>query len=450
VIPTELAKSSIAEFLPIGKNCATTKRADLISAPCSNRNQDDKVRRQKNKTTTIRESSMKKLLLASAVSALAAGGAFAEDINIGILLGFTGPIESITPFMADGAEMAMSEVNAGGGILAGTMVHGIRADSACIDSAVAQASAERLVTSDNVVAIMGADCSGVTRAVLENVAMANGIPMISPSATSPGFSTFDSGGLFYRTAPSDARQGQVLADILMRRGITSVATTHTNNDYGLGLATAFNEAFAAAGGTVTATVPHEEAKGDYSAEVGALASAGGEALMVLGYVDGGGSMIRTAYELGAFDQFFAGDGVYSEELLANIGDAAGGLVGTIPWATGDAADRFVEVYTEAGINGASSYVAESYDAAALLMFAAQAAGEASPAGIAANVLNVANAPGEEIFAGDLARGIEILAAGGEIDYQGATNVELIGFGEASGSFREYNVVDGEFTTVQFH
>jgi len=393
---------------------------------------------------------MKKLVLASAVSALAAGGAFADDINIGVLLGFTGPIESITPFMADGADLAMSEVNDAGGILGGTMVHGVRADSSCIDSAVAQASAERLVTSDNVVAIMGADCSGVTRAVLENVAMANGIPMISPSATSPGFSSFDSGGLFYRTAPSDARQGQVLSDILVRRGIMSVATTHTNNDYGLGLATAFNAAFEAAGGTVTATVPHEEAKGDYSAEVGALASAGGEALMVLGYVDGGGSMMRTSYDLGAFDQFFAGDGVYSEELLANTGEASEGMVGTIPWATGDAADLFVALYEAAGINGASSFVAESYDATALIMLAAQAAGEATPAGIAANILNVANAPGEIIYAGDLARGLQILADGGEIDYQGATNVELIGFGEASGSYREYVVQDGDFETVQFH
>jgi len=393
---------------------------------------------------------MKKLVLASAVSALATGGAFAQEINIGILLGFTGPIESITPFMADGAELAMSEVSASGTFLGGTTVNGVRADSACIDSAVAQASAERLVTSDNVVAIMGADCSGVTRAVLENVAMANGIPMISPSATSPGFSDFDSGGLFYRTAPSDARQGQVLSDILVRRGIMTVATTHTNNDYGLGLATAFNASFEAAGGTVTATVPHEEAKGDYSAEVGALASAGGDALMVLGYVDGGGSMMRTAYDLGAFDQFFAGDGVFADELLENVGEAAEGMVGTIPWATGDAADTFIEVYTAAGINGASSFVAESYDAAALLMLAAQAAGEATPAGIAANILNVANAPGEEIFAGDLARGMEILAAGGEVDYQGATNVELIGFGEAAGSYREYVVEDGDFVTVQFH
>lgn len=393
---------------------------------------------------------MKKIVLASAVCALAAGGAFADEVNIGVLLGFTGPIESLTPLMAAGAEMAISEVNAAGGILGGTTFNPERADDGCIDNALAQASAERLVTSYHVVAIMGADCSGVTRAVLENVAMANGIPMISPSATSPGFSSFDSGGLFYRTSPSDARQGQVLADLVLRRGFDSVAVTHTNNDYGLGLATAFIDAYQAAGGSVTATVPHEEAKGDYSAEVGALAAAGGDALMVLGYVDGGGSMMRTATDLGAFDQFFVGDGVYGDELIANIGDAAEGIIGTVPWATGDAAERFTAVYEAAGINGASSFVAESYDAAALLMLAAQAAGEATPAGIAANVLNVANAPGEVIYAGDLARALEILAAGGEIDYQGATNVELIGFGEAAGSYREYVIENGEFVTVQFH
>ncbi len=393
---------------------------------------------------------MNKLLLATAVSALTAGGAFAENINIGVLLGFTGPLESITPAMADGAELAMREVSESGAFLGGTTVTPIRADGGCIDSAMSQASAERLITSDNIVALYGPDCSGVTRAVLENVAMANGIPMISPSATSPGFSEFDSGGLFYRTAPSDARQGQVLADILVRRGIMSVATTHTNNDYGLGLATAFNAAFEAAGGTVTATVPHEEAKGDYSAEVGALASAGGDALMVLGYVDGGGSMIRTSYDLGAFDQFFIGDGVFSEELFASLGEAGAGVVGTIPWATGDAADCFAQTTEAGGINGASSYVAESYDAAALLLLAAQAAGEATPAGIAANVLNVANAPGEVIFSGELARGLQILADGGEVDYQGATNVELIGFGEATGSFREYGIEDGATVTVQFH
>jgi branched-chain amino acid transport system substrate-binding protein len=393
---------------------------------------------------------MRKLLLASAVSALAAGGAFAQEIKVGVLLGFTGPLEGITPFMADGAELAMAEISASGLLLGGTTVTPVRADSGCVDAALAQASAERLVTSDGVTAIMGADCSGVTRAVLENVAMANGIPMISPSATSPGFTTFDSGGLFYRTAPSDARQGQLLAEIVMGRGISTVAVTHTNNDYGAGLSNAFVSNFTAMGGTVSVVIPHEEAKGDYSAEVASLQSAGGDALMVLGYVDGGSNVIRTAWELGAFEQFFIGDGVFSEDLPNLVGDAAAAVVGTVPSATGDAAVNWENTGTAAGINWSSSFVAEAYDAAALLLLAAQAAGEATPAGIAANILRVANGPGEEIQAGELARGLEILAGGGEIDYVGATNVNLIGPGEAAGSYREYTFVDGAVSTIAFH
>lgn len=394
---------------------------------------------------------MKKLLLATAVSALAAGGAFAEELKIGILLGFTGPLETITPHMGDAAELAMAEVTAAGGLLGGMTVAGVRADSGCVDAALAQASAERLVTSDGVRAIMGADCSGVTRAVLENVAMANGIPMVSPSATSPGFTTFDSGGLFYRTAPSDARQGQLLAQIVHGRGIMSVAVTHTNNDYGAGLANAFAENFTALGGTITVTIPHEEARGDYSAEVASLQAAGGDALMVLGYVDGGSNIIRTAFETGAFEMFFVGDGVFTQDMPTLVGnEAAAAIVGTVPSATGDAAANWERIGTAAGINWSSSFAAESYDAAALIMLAAQAAGEATPAGIAANILAVANGPGEAIQAGELARGLEILAGGGTIDYVGATNVNLIGPGESAGSYREYTFVDGQVSTITFH
>ncbi len=394
---------------------------------------------------------MKRVLLASAVSALTAGGAFANEIKIGVLLGFTGPIDTITPHMADGAELAMREVTDSGKLLGGLRVVSVRADSGCTDSALAQASAERLITSDGVVAIVGADCSGVTRAVLENVAMANGIPMISPSATSPGFSTFDSGGLFYRTAPSDARQGQLLAEIVHGRGIKSVAVTYTNNDYGAGLQNAFVENFTALGGTVTAVVPHEDGKGDYSAEVASLQAAGGEALMVLGYVDGGSNIIRTAWELGAFELFFVGDGVFTEDLPERVGkEAAAHVIGTVPSPVGDAAAAWERCGTAAGINWSSSFVAESYDAAALIMLAAQAAGEATPAGIAANILRVANGPGEPIQACELAKGLEILAAGGAVDYVGATNVNLIGFGEAAGTYREYTFVDGALSTIRFH
>ncbi|TVS02316.1 MAG: branched-chain amino acid ABC transporter substrate-binding protein [Rhodobacteraceae bacterium] len=393
---------------------------------------------------------MKKLLLASTALAFSAGMAMADEINMGVLLGFTGPIESVTPHMADSAEMAWAEINEAGGILGGQMIRSVRADSTCIDSSAAQAAAERLISSDNVAAIMGADCSGVTMSVLQNVAMAAGVPMISPSATSPAFTTTESNGLFFRTAPSDARQGAVLANIVMDRGFDTVAVTFTNNDYGAGFANAFVENFEALGGTVTSQVAHEEARGDYSAEVGQLAAAGGDALVILGYVDGGGSMLRTAYELGAFEQFFIGDGMFGQELIAAAGEAIEGTVGTLPGVEGPSADAFAALGEANNVLTDSSFTGESYDAAALLAFAAEAAGEATPEGIAANILNVANAPGEEIMPGELARGLEILREGGEINYIGATNVELVGPGEAAGSFREHVVEGGQFVTIRFH
>lgn len=393
---------------------------------------------------------MKKILMASTALALSAGMATADEIKLGVLLGFTGPIESVTPHMADSAEMAWNEINEAGGILGGQMISSVRADSTCIDSSAAQAAAERMISSDGVVAIMGADCSGVTMSVLQNVAMSAGVPMISPSATSPAFTTTDSGGMFFRTAPSDARQGAVLADIVMSRGIDTVGVTYTNNDYGAGFANAFIESFEAAGGTVTTSVAHEDGRGDYSAEAGALASAGGDALVILGYTDGGGSMLRTAWELGAFDQFFIGDGMYGDELVAAVGEALEGTVGTLPGAEGEGAEAFAALGAANNVVTASSFTGESYDAAALLALAAQAAGEATPEGIAANILNVANAPGEEILPGQLARALEILAEGGEINYVGATDVELIGPGEAAGTYREYVVEGGQFVTLQMH
>lgn len=392
---------------------------------------------------------MKKLLMASAASVIA-GTAAAEDVPIGVILGFTGPIESLTPHMAESAELAMEEMNDSGNFLDGHTLVPVRADSTCIDSAAATAAAERLITDDDIVGIMGADCSGVTGAVLSNVAVPNGIPMISPSATSPALSTAEDDGLFFRTAPSDARQGGVIADILMDRGIEEVAVTYTNNDYGKGLADSFQGSYEEMGGEVTLSAPHEDGKADYSAEVGALASAGGEVLAVFGYSDQGGKgIIRSALDTGAFDRFVMGDGMYGDELLADLGQFMEGSFGAVPWSEGEGTEAFSTLTEEAGVNGESSFTRESYDAAALMGLAMMAAGEATPEAIAANVMDVANEPGEKILPGELGRALEILAEGGEVDYVGASNVELIGPGEAAGTYREYDVIDSDYETVQF-
>ena len=172
----------------------------------------------------------------------------AADIKMGIILGFTGPIESLTPDMGNSAELAFKEASDSGQLLGGQKISVVRADSTCIDAAAATAAAERLITSDKVAGIMGADCSGVTTAIANNVAVPNGVTMISPSATSPALSTIADNGYFFRTAPSDARQGQVLAEITMGRGFNDVAVTFINNDYGKGLSDSFINAYKGLGG----------------------------------------------------------------------------------------------------------------------------------------------------------------------------------------------------------
>jgi branched-chain amino acid transport system substrate-binding protein len=393
---------------------------------------------------------MKKLLIATTASALIAGAASAEDIKLGIVFGFTGPIESLTQPMAQAAEMAMKEVSDSGALLGGATVEGIRGDSTCIDSAAAVAATERLVTSDKVNGIVGGDCSGVTGAMLQNVARPNGIVMISPSATSPALSTAEDDGLFFRTSPSDARQGQVMTEIIMERGINSVAVTYTNSDYGKGLADAFESAFVAAGGTVTINLAHEDGKADYSAEVGALAAAGGDLLVVAGYVDqGGDGIMRASIDTGAFDLYHFPDGMISTNLEDNFGNDINGSQGQHPGTDSPGAASVAAMAEANGFDGSSPFAPESYDAAALIMLAMQAAGSSSSADYAAKVMDVANAPGVQIFPGELAKGLKILADGGEIDYVGGSAVELIGPGESAGAYRQIEIKGGKITTMKY-
>ncbi|MBL6779454.1 MAG: ABC transporter substrate-binding protein [Paracoccaceae bacterium] len=393
---------------------------------------------------------MRRVLTVLAGSTLLSTAAIAEDVKLGIIFGFTGPIESLTQPMAAAAELAMKEATDSGIFLGGSTVSSVRGDSTCIDSAAAVSAAERLVTSDKVNAIVGGDCSGVTGAILQNVARPNGIVMISPSATSPALSTAEDDGLFFRTSPSDARQGQIMTEILMEQGITKVPVTYTNSDYGKGLAEAFEAAFTAAGGTVTLNAAHEDGKADYSAEVGALAAAGGDRLVIAGYIDqGGGGVLRAALDAGAFDSFHFPDGMISVNLEDNFGSEIDGSTGQHPGTDSPGAAAVADMGKANGFDGTSPFAPESYDAAALLILAMQAAGSSASADLKDKVMEVANAPGEKIYPGELAKALKILADGGDVDYVGGSAVELIGPGESAGNYRQIEISGGKIATVRY-
>ena len=395
---------------------------------------------------------MKSLLIAATTALLALSTttmAGSHVVKVGVLMGFTGPIESLTTGIAAAARIALKEVSDSGELLGGKVLEAVDADTTCVDAAVATASAERLINNEGVAAIVGALCSGSTIASANNVAIPTGVVMVSPASTSPAITGLDDNGLIFRTAPSDARQGQVLADVLSSKGIKNVALTYTNNDYGKGFADAFSAAFTGMGGAVALSAGHEDGKADYSAEVAALSATGAKHLVVLGYLDQGGKgIIDEAIKSGAFSSFSGGDGMIGQSIVDALGEGIEGMIGTQPGGENEGAAMFAAIAEANGLTIDGPFKGEAYDAVALIALAMQAAGSADRAGISGKILTVANAPGTKIMPGELGKALKILAGGGEVNYEGATLVELDETGEPPGSYLERVVMGGAWTTVR--
>ena len=373
---------------------------------------------------------------------------YSKDIKVGIMLGFTGPIDSLTPAMAASAELAFKEASASDELLGGLRIESIRGDSTCVDSSTAVKNAKKLIK-QKVVAIMGADCSGVTGAIASKVTVPNGVVLISPSATSPRLTNLNDKGLFFRATPSDARGAEVLAQVTKEKGIGSVAITYTNNDYGKGMADNYRAALQKYGIIVTTSLAHEDGKGNYKEDVRKLSASGGNALAVFGYLDQGGrGIINQSLKSDAFDKFVLSDGMIGPSLTNKFGKKLNKSFGLIPGSTSIGGSLFSDFSKKNGIDSSGPYTGESYDAAALIVLAIQAGGSTDRASIAKNVMAVANGPGTKIYAGQLKKGLKLLLQGKQINYEGATNIEFTKVGESFGSFLVQDIKKGKFRTAR--
>lgn len=395
-----------------------------------------------------------KTLLAATMAALALSAspaAFAQDatVKLGFIGGITGPIESLMPPITNGAKLAVSQVNEGGGLgKNGAKVEMVIGDDGCIDAARASDAADRQVNSEKVAGIVGAMCSGATIAAANAAAIPGGVVMVSPASTSPAVTALDDKDLVFRTAPSDAYQGEVLARVVKKNGIDDVAVTYVNNDYGTGFAQAFKTAFEAEGGTVRVSEAHEDGKADYRAEIGSLASSGAQALVVLAYVDGsGGRIISQARETGDFSTFVGGDGMVGAA-LTNVSGGDEKLILTRPGGSAAAgAASFADAAKAANLDPAATYAATSYDAAFVLLLALEKTG-GSREGLSAALREVASAPGEVILPGEWQKAKALIAEGKDINYEGASgSIEFDAKGDVPGSYDEVTVTDGKIVPV---
>ena len=389
-----------------------------------------------------------KIALASAlaVAALGAASASAEDINIGVLLAFTGPLEKLTPPIAAGAELALKQIDEQGGTKDGNLV-AVRDDTACDATAGANA-ADRLINSKKVLALVGGMCSGETISSANTVGIPTNTIMISPSSTAPTISALKDNDLVFRTAPSDAYQGEVLARLLIAKGVKDVAVAYVNNDYGKGLADTFTAAYKGDGGTVSAVAPHEEGKADYRADLGTLAASGSQTLVLIAYAQGSGeTMLRQALESGDFTQFVGSDGMISDDLFKGVDAKAldGKMFGTKPGSPDvPGAKVFQDMAKAAGLDPTQIYGPEAYDAAFLLGLAIEKNG-AKRDGLSKALRDVASPPGEVILPGEWKKAKDIIDGGGDVNYEGATGpVDFDQNGDVAGYILAETVKDGKW------
>ncbi len=387
-------------------------------------------------------------VLAATVSAVPAR---ADDVKLGSVAGATGPIAEIVAPILAARNLAAAHVNAQGGILGGNSLVLVLGDSQC-DPKAAVDAAHKVVSLEQVVAVVGANCSGATNAMAQSVTIPAGIVSVSDASAAPSITALDDRDLVFRVAPSDTNKGAALARLAWDAGHRSLAVAHANDDYNSGIAEVFAATFVELGGTVTASEPHEPGKQSYRSEVAALAGAGeADALALFAYYGGSGiSFLRNVLEADAFDTFLAADGMLDPSVIETLGAEA--LAGRLTIIQSDSDPEnaslaaFAELYraaTDLDPNG--PYVAHGYDATFLLALAIEKAGAADPSLISAALREIANAPGEVICPGEWEKAVALIAAGEDINYEGASGpVDFDAAGDIEG-FYSINVVTPEGT-----
>lgn len=366
------------------------------------------------------------------------------DVKVGILFDITGPIANFIPPMMDSVTLATDEINAGGGLLGGRMVAAIGDTTGSAQGAVDAAT--KLVNVENVAAVVGALMSGTTIAAANSVIIPTGVTQISPTATSPDMTTLADKDWVFRVVPSDAYQGQVLAKLTMDQGVKSVALTYANNDYAAPLAKAFADSYKALGGTIAAEVKHEEKQPSYTTELATLAKDKPEALVIIAYAgDSGLTIVKEALENGLFKRFIGTDGLRDNLLIEKIGaDNLKDSFFTSPSSPkSEAADKFDALYAgKFQTTKDKIFIGQVYDTVMLAALAIQQAGSTDRAKVRDALRQVANAPGEAVGPGDWAKAVELIKAGKDIDYTGATgSMEFDANGDVAGVIGHF-VVEG--------
>jgi ABC-type branched-subunit amino acid transport system substrate-binding protein len=335
-------------------------------------------------------------------------------LTIGNLLPQTGDLAFLGPPEFAGVKLAVEEINAAGGVLDQEVVN-IDADSGDGTPDIAGAEVDKLFNQD-VDAVIGAAASGVSVSVIDKITGA-GVVHFSPANTAAGFDTYDDNGLYFRTAPSDRLQGQVLANLAAEDGFQNVAIMARQDFYGEGLAEQVQTTLQERGVDVADFVLYSADAQNYTAEVNQIAAAKPDALVLVAFEETTKIVPQLiAKGIGPQDiQLYFVDGNladYSDETFDLTG-----VKGTLP-VSGNPDPQFNDRLLSIDPKLKDfSYGPQSYDATMIIALAAIAAGSDNGEAIGGEIINVTR---EGTQCATFEECATLLADGEDIDYEGAS------------------------------
>jgi branched-chain amino acid transport system substrate-binding protein len=376
------------------------------------------------------------------------------ELKIGYLLPESGGLAILGPPMVQAVNMAVEEINAAGGVLGQDIV--LIGEDDGTDEQVAGIGADNLLA-DGVDIIVGAAGSSISLSVLDKITGA-GIPMCSPSNTGANFTTVDdNGGFYFRTAPPDNLQAQVLADLIVSDGHQNVVVMAQSTEYGEGFADSLVEELNALGATAPDPILYDAEAGSYQAEAEQVAGEAPDAVVTIGYEEGAQVITSAIAEgIGPQDdvQWYLTDGGQSSSLWESV-DAddptvVEGIRGTAPSAApADGEATFRERFAAYAPGVDTIFSGHAYDCVVLAALAAAAAESDAPADLQAGINDVTKGGEKCNLVADC---LALLAAdpSADIDYDGASGpLDFVDAGEpGAGAYDTWTFdADGAVTVI---
>ncbi len=347
------------------------------------------------------------------------GGMEGFEARVGVLMPETGDLGSLGVLIRDGALLAGTQINdAGVEVTVDNQVEDTQTDPQAGIS-----GAEALVNG-GYPAVVGPASSNVNLAVAQEVYIPNAVVGMSPSSTAPAVTNLDDNDFIFRTCPSDLLQGPVMAEVAANRlGGSTSSALFLNDAYGQALKDSYVAAFEELDGQVINEVSFEPGQASYSSQWAEALNDNPDVVMVVGFPESGIQIFRDYYGEYASDNdadILVPDGLIDDDLPDEVDNDMANVTGTAPATAGPGAEFFNNSFQEQYDTQPGPFSAQAYDAMAVLVLAAAAAGENDGTAVRDNIRAVANPDGTEVTPGNLAEGAVMAMNGESVNYQGAS------------------------------